>query len=141
MTISQLRRRIGALKRKSAPQLTIIKLRRLAEDISHEWVTSDPPEPPDVIQRIAKAGFRLPSSSVSTATLRTSNGEVKSPSSTPWCSVCCLGPETTATSGCSTMTSHLNPVVSSPGSCRFRLTTERPWVIANRHCVVTGSVG
>ena len=60
MTISQLRRRIGALKRKSAPQLTIIKLRRLAEDISHEWVTSDPPEPPDVIQRIAKAGFRLP---------------------------------------------------------------------------------
>ena len=60
MTISQLRRRIDALKRKLARELTIIKLRRLAEDISDAWVPSEPPEPPDVIQRIAKAGFRLP---------------------------------------------------------------------------------
>jgi len=60
MTISQLRRRIDALKRKLAPQLAIIKLRRLAEDISGERVLSQLPEPPDVIQRIAKAGFRLP---------------------------------------------------------------------------------
>ena len=60
MTISQIRRRIDALKRKLAPELAIIQLRRLAEDISDEWVTSEAPEPPDVIQRIAKAGFHLP---------------------------------------------------------------------------------
>ena len=59
MTISQLRRRIDALKRKFAPELAILKLRRIAEAVSEEWDPSEPPEPHDVVQRVAKAGFRL----------------------------------------------------------------------------------
>ena len=59
MTISELRRRIDALKRKFARELAIIKMRRIAEAISNDWDPSGPPEPHDVIQRIVKAGFRL----------------------------------------------------------------------------------
>ena len=59
MTISQLRRRIDALKRQFAPELAILKLRRIAEAVSDEWDPSEPPEPHDVVQRVAKAGFRL----------------------------------------------------------------------------------
>ncbi len=60
MTISQLRRRIDALKRKFARELAIIKLRRIAEAITDDWTPDEPPEPSDVIRRIADAGFRLP---------------------------------------------------------------------------------
>ena len=60
MTISQLRRRVNALKRKFAPELAIIKLRRIAESVADDWDPSEPPEPADVIRRIADAGFRLP---------------------------------------------------------------------------------
>ena len=60
MTISQLRRRVNALKRKFAPELAIIKLRRIAEAVADDWDPDQPPEPADVIGRIAKAGFRLP---------------------------------------------------------------------------------
>ena len=59
MTISQIRRRIDALKRKFAHELAIIKLRRIAEAVADDWTPSDPPEPSDVIQRVVKAGFRL----------------------------------------------------------------------------------
>ena len=60
MTFSQLRRRIDALKLKFARELAIIKLRRIAEDVADDWTPSEPPEPSEVIQRIVKAGFRLP---------------------------------------------------------------------------------
>ena len=60
MTISQIRRRVDALKRRFAPELAIIKLRRIAEAVSDDWDPDQPPEPADVIERIAKAGFRLP---------------------------------------------------------------------------------
>ncbi len=60
MTISQIRRRVAALKRKFAPELAIIKLRRIAEAVADDWDSSESPEPADVIGRIAKAGFRLP---------------------------------------------------------------------------------
>ena len=60
MTLSQLRRRIDALKRKFARELAIIKLRRIAEAVANDWTPSEPPEPSDVIRRIVKAGFRLP---------------------------------------------------------------------------------
>ena len=60
MSISQIRRRVDVLKRKFAPELAIIKLRRLAESVSDEWDPDQPPEPADVIARVAKAGFRLP---------------------------------------------------------------------------------
>ena len=60
MTISEIRRRIDALKRRFARELAIIKLRRIAEAVAHDWTPDDPPEPSAVIQRIVKAGFRLP---------------------------------------------------------------------------------
>ena len=61
MTISQLRRRVDALKRRFAPELAIINLRRVAEAVANECDSSrsQPPEPGDVIGRIADAGFRL----------------------------------------------------------------------------------
>ena len=59
MTIAQIRRRINALKRKFARELAIVKLRRLATAVSDDWDPSDPPEPPQVIKRVADAGFRL----------------------------------------------------------------------------------
>ena len=60
MTISELRRRINALKRRFARELAIIKLRRIAEAVAEDWDPDQPPEPADVIGRIARAGFRLP---------------------------------------------------------------------------------
>ena len=60
MTLSELRRHIDALKRKFARELAVIKLRRVAEAVANDWTPSEPPEPSDVIRRIAKAGFRLP---------------------------------------------------------------------------------
>ena len=60
MTISQLRRRINALKRRFATELTIIKLRRIAEAVADDWDPDQPPEPADVIERFVKAGCRLP---------------------------------------------------------------------------------
>ena len=42
MTLSQIRRRV------------------IAEAVANDWTPSEPPEPSDVIQRIAQAGFRLP---------------------------------------------------------------------------------
>ena len=60
MTLSQIRRRVNALKRRFAPELAIIRLRRIAESVSEDWDPDQPPEPADVITRIAKAGFRLP---------------------------------------------------------------------------------
>ena len=60
MTLSQIRRRVNILKRRFAPELAIIKLRRIAESVSDNWDSDQPPEPADVIARVAKAGFRLP---------------------------------------------------------------------------------
>ncbi|MYC34513.1 MAG: hypothetical protein F4X64_15220 [Chloroflexi bacterium] len=59
MTISQIRTRVNALKRKFARELAIIKLRRIAESVADDWDPDNPPEPADVIQRVAQAGFRL----------------------------------------------------------------------------------
>ena len=60
MTLSEIRRHIDALKRRFARELALIKLRRIAEAVADDWIPDDPPEPHDVIQRIARAGFRLP---------------------------------------------------------------------------------
>ena len=59
MTISQIRRRIDALKRRFARELAIIKLRRISEAVSDDWDPDQPSEPADIIQRIVQAGFRL----------------------------------------------------------------------------------
>ena len=60
ITLSQLRRRVNVLKRRFAPELAVIRLRRIAEAVSDDWDPDQPPEPADVIERIAKSGFRLP---------------------------------------------------------------------------------
>ena len=60
MTLSEIRRRIDVLKCRFARELATIKLRRIAEAVAHDWTPDDPPEPSAVIQRIVKAGFRLP---------------------------------------------------------------------------------
>ena len=60
MTLSQIRRRIDALKRRFARELAIIKLRRISEAVSDDWDPSQPPEPADVIGRFAAVGYRLP---------------------------------------------------------------------------------
>ncbi len=59
MTLAQIRRRVNALKRKFVLELAILRLRRIAEAVADDWDPSNPPEPHDVIQRVAKAGFRL----------------------------------------------------------------------------------
>ena len=61
MTLSEIRRRIDALKRRFARELAIIKLRRIAEAVADDWTPDDPPKPSAVIQRIVRAGFRLTS--------------------------------------------------------------------------------
>ena len=58
MTISQIRRRIDALKRRFANELAIIKARRIAESIVDDWVPSQPPDPSRVIKRFADANCR-----------------------------------------------------------------------------------
>ena len=60
MTLSEIRRRIDALKRRFARELAIIKLRRIAEAVADDWDPDQPPEPSAVIQRFVKAGCRLP---------------------------------------------------------------------------------
>ena len=60
MTISQLRHRIDALKRRFVPELAIIKARRIAEAVADDWKPSQPLDPSHVVKRFADAGFRLP---------------------------------------------------------------------------------
>ena len=60
MTLSEIRRRVDALKRRFARELAIIELRRVAEAVANDWDPDQPAEPAAVIQLIVKAGFRLP---------------------------------------------------------------------------------
>ncbi len=100
MTLSQLRRRINALKRQFAHELAIIKLRRIAETVSNDWTPSEPPEPPTSSSASSKpvSGSRL--SLASAATWTTPDEKASSPSPTPSSSVCSPGPGTTATIYC-----------------------------------------
>ena len=63
-TLSQLRRRVDALKRKYARELAVVRLRRLAEEHSLQWTYATNqgrplPQPQPFIRRIAKSGYRL----------------------------------------------------------------------------------
>ena len=65
-TLSSLRARVRALQRKLAPQLALLRLRRLAEEhcLQSSAALRRPPTPSRVhafIRRVASAGFRLPS--------------------------------------------------------------------------------
>ena len=59
MTISQLRSRVNALKRRFARELTIVQVRLIAEAVADHWPSSQPPDPTGVVSRFAKAGLRL----------------------------------------------------------------------------------
>ena len=63
-TLSQLRRRVDALKRKYARELAVVRLRRLAEEHSLQWTYATYqgrplPQPQPFLRRIAKSGYRL----------------------------------------------------------------------------------
>ncbi len=63
-TLSQIRRQVDALKRKYATELTILRLRPLAEEYCFLWseAMTDGNSPPDsyaFIRHIARQGFRL----------------------------------------------------------------------------------
>ena len=63
--MNQIRSRINALRRKMALEISVVRLRPLADDFCLEWTVavSDRQPPPDdhtFIRRVADAGFRLP---------------------------------------------------------------------------------
>ena len=65
-TLSALRARVRALQRKLAPQLALLRLRRLAGEhcLQSSAARADrqpPPESHAFIRKVASAGFRLPS--------------------------------------------------------------------------------
>ncbi len=64
LTLSQLRRRVDALKRKYAKELAVVRLRRLADQYSQQWACdiSDrkpAPQSQPFIRQIAQSGYRL----------------------------------------------------------------------------------
>ena len=63
--MNQIRSRINALRRKMALEISVVRLRPLADDFYLQWqvVVSDRRPAPDdhtFIRRVADAGFRLP---------------------------------------------------------------------------------
>ena len=64
MTLSQIKNQVRALQRKYAKELAVYRLRRMAEEIFHDWNATvaegkEAPESHTVIWRIAQRGFRL----------------------------------------------------------------------------------
>ncbi len=63
-TLSEIRREIRALQRKYHRQLTIYRMRRVTEEVHHDYARAvadqqEPPKPLEVIRKIADQGFRL----------------------------------------------------------------------------------
>ena len=61
-----LRSRSNALRRKMVHALSIVKVRRMADDYCHRWFVAKsnhelPPDPQRLIQGLGRAGLRLPS--------------------------------------------------------------------------------
>ena len=64
MTLSQIRNRFQALQRKYSKELAVHRLRRVAEEIFHDWNATvaegkEAPESHTIIWEIAQRGFRL----------------------------------------------------------------------------------
>ncbi len=64
MSLRQIRNAVEALKRKFAPELAIIRLSRVANEITQLWhiaiANKQPkPEPYSCVRKVADAGFRL----------------------------------------------------------------------------------
>ncbi len=63
-TLSEIRREIRALQRKYHRQLTIYRMRRVTEQVHHDYARAvadqqEPPKPLEVIRKIADQGFHL----------------------------------------------------------------------------------
>ena len=63
--MNQIRSRINAIRRKMALEISVVRLRPVADDFCLEWsvAVSDRKPPPDdhtFIRRVVDAGFRLP---------------------------------------------------------------------------------
>ena len=63
-TLSEIRRETRALQRKYHRQLTIYRMRRVTEEVHHDYARAvadqqDPPKPLEVIRKIADQGFHL----------------------------------------------------------------------------------
>ena len=112
-TLSEIRREIRALQRKYHRELTIYRMRRVSEEVHHDYARAvadrqDPPRPLEIIRRIADRGFRL------TTWLHLHNylDEVREAGDIPeprrmrnvrlWrgCWPCCLGPGRRSTTIC-----------------------------------------
>ncbi len=64
LTLSQIRSEIRALQRKYHRELSIYRMRRITEEVHHDYARAvadrqDPPSPQQIIRRIADRGFRL----------------------------------------------------------------------------------
>ena len=119
MTLSEIRRRVDALKRKFARELAIIKLRRIAEDVADDWDPDDPPNPPTSSGASPTPASASPPSPASTATSRIPAAKAMSPSLTPSSSISSLGQKTTATANSSAGT--FPPLPHSDDHCPKRL--------------------
>ena len=63
-TLSEIKREIRALQRKYHRELTIYRMRRVTEQVQHDYARAvadrqEPPKPLEIIRRIADQGFRL----------------------------------------------------------------------------------
>ena len=63
-TLSDIRREIRALRRKYHRELTIYRMRRITEQVHHDYARAvadrqEPPRPLEIVRRIADQGFRL----------------------------------------------------------------------------------
>ena len=67
MTLSEIRRRIDALKSRFARELAIIKLRRIAEAVADDWTPDDPPNRPTSSGASSMAASGCPPSPASPA--------------------------------------------------------------------------
>ena len=63
-TLSEIKREIRALQRKYHRELAIYRMRRVTEQVHHDYARAvaglqDPPKPLEIVRKIADRGFRL----------------------------------------------------------------------------------
>lgn len=63
MSLSQIRNRVDALQRKFALALSVVRARRVAEDLCHQWAVARAdgkplPNPFDMVKKVNKVGIR-----------------------------------------------------------------------------------
>ena len=116
MTLSQIRTRINALKRRFARELAIINSAASPKPSATNGIPTAPPNPP-----MSSGASQMPASDslpspASAATSKTPDARANCPNPNPSSSSCCPGPRTAATGDSSSGSSRL---------CRFRPIIER----------------